>query len=146
MTTVLDTIARSHTVPPSLLAEAIVTELASLLERFVSTGEPGAVDLRGLPMTDADTMRLEELLGRGEVRAEIDVAGRSEVWETAYAGVWWVRHRGADDRIAAEEIIVDRIPAILATHEDDARQASGRLRAAVAGNDARDGQEESAND
>lgn len=109
------------------LAEAVLSEIATLLARFAETGQASAVDLRGLPMTDADRSRLEQLLGRGEVRAEIIVAGRSEVWETSYAGVWWVRHRGADDRIAAEEIVVTRVPAILATHEDDAKAAAARL-------------------
>lgn len=109
------------------LAEAVLSEIATLLARFAETGQASAVDLRGLPMTDADRSRLEQLLGHGEVRAEIIVAGRSEVWETSYAGVWWVRHRGADDRIAAEEIVVTRVPAILATHEDDAKASAARL-------------------
>lgn len=114
------------------LAEAVLTEVAELLERFVATGETGAIDLRGLPMTDADTQRLEELLGRGEVHAQLEVVGHSEVRETAYSGVWWVRHRGTDARVAAEEIVVTRVPAILMTHEDDARAAAERLREAIA--------------
>ena len=109
------------------LAEAVLCEIAALLARFAGTGEAGAIDLRGLPMTEADRARLESRLGHGEVRAEVVVAGRSEVWETSYAGVWWVRHRGADDRVAAEEIVVTRVPDILATHEDDVRAASMRL-------------------
>lgn len=114
------------------LAEAVLSEIATLLARFAATGETAAVDLRGLPMTDMDRSRLEQLLGHGEVRAEIMVAGRSEIWETGYAGVWWVRHRGSDDRIAAEEIVITAVPAILATHEDDARAASARLAAELA--------------
>lgn len=130
---------------PSPLADAIVIEIAALLERFVDTGQAGAIDLRGLPMTEADTARLEALLGRGEVQAELSVVGTSEIWETAYSGVWWARHRGTDARVVAEEIVVARVPMILMTHEDDARAALRRLEAAIAGAGADGIEEERAN-
>jgi hydrogenase-1 operon protein HyaF len=114
------------------IADAIMSEIATLLDQFAETGEGIAVDLRGLPMTDADRALLEHRLGRGEVSAAIDVAGISEVWETAYSGVWWVRHRGSDNRIVSEEIVVTRVPAILMSHEDDVRDAARRLREDIA--------------
>lgn len=110
------------------IADAILNEIADLLERFAADGEPVAVDLRGLPMTDADRAVLERRLGVGEVRAAVDVAGVSEVWETSYAGVWWVRHRGSDGRIASEEIAIARVPEILMSQKDDVRDAALRLR------------------
>ena len=110
------------------MALSVLAEVGRLLESLASTGEPGAIDLRSLPLTDADRLQLEELLGRGEVRAELDLAGRSEVWETTYPGAWWVRHRGAGDRIAAEEIAVCPVPEILLAHPDDIRAAARRIR------------------
>jgi hydrogenase-1 operon protein HyaF len=110
------------------LTEALVFEIADLLQAFASTGKDAAIDLRGLPMTDADREALAERLGRGEVHATVHVAGRSEVWETAYSGVWWVRHLGAEGQIAAEEIAVTLIPQFLVSHPDDVHAAAHKLR------------------
>ncbi len=109
------------------MSDAILREIAQLLASFLETGESGAIDLRGMPLTDFDRIELEARLGQGEVSAIITVAGTSEIWETAISGVWWVRHRGEGDRIASEEIVVTRIPKILATHVDDARDGLARL-------------------
>lgn len=109
------------------LAEAIVCEIADLLRVFAESGQEAAIDLRGLPMTDSDRDALAARLGRGEVYASVDVAGRSEVWETAYSGVWWVRHLGAEGQIAAEEIAVALVPQFLVSHRDDVEAAAQRL-------------------
>ena len=81
------------------LAQSVLREIAELLSVLVAEGETGAIDLHGLPMTPADRSELEESLGRGDVEAILNVAGTSEVWETRYSGVWWVRHFGADDKM-----------------------------------------------
>jgi hydrogenase-1 operon protein HyaF len=110
------------------MALSVLTEIESMLTALTESGELGSIDLRSLPLTDADREQLEQTLGRGEVRAELDIAGASEVWETSYPGVWWIRHRGAGDKIASEEISVCRIPEILITHPVDIEAASRRLR------------------
>lgn len=113
------------------MALSVLTEVVRLLEALNTSGEESSIDLRSLPLSDADREQLDELLGRGEVRAELDVAGASEVWETSYPGVWWIRHRGAGDKIASEEITVCRIPEILKTHPVDIEASAGRLRQAL---------------
>jgi hydrogenase-1 operon protein HyaF len=110
------------------MAWSVLAEVGRLLEGLAQTGDPGYIDLRSLPLTDADRGELETLLGRGEVRADLSLAGASEVWETAYAGAWWIRHRGAGDRIASEEIAVCEVPEILKTHPADIQAAARRLR------------------
>jgi len=109
------------------MAWSVLAEVSRLLEILAASGQPGSVDLRSLPLTDADRAELETLLGQGEVRAELDLAGRSEVWETAYPGAWWVRHHGADERMAAEEIAVCTVPEILKSHPADIEVAARRL-------------------
>ena len=124
------------------MAWSILTEIRQLLDALNEKGTVGSIDLRSLPMTDADREQLENLLGRGEVHAELDLApgenipvpesirdlaGTSEVWETAFAGVWWIRHKGAADKIACEEIAVTAIPEILITHPVDIEAAAARL-------------------
>ena len=110
------------------MALSVLAEIGRMLENLAASGEPGFIDLRSLPLSDADRAQLEALLGRGEVQLELELAGVSEVWETAYSGVWWIRHRGAGGKIATEEISVCRIPEILISHPVDIEAAAGRLR------------------
>ena len=110
------------------MALSVLAEVSRMLEALSETGQAGAIDLRSLPLSDVDRTQLEEVLGRGEVQVALDIAGESEVWETTYPGVWWIRHRGADNKIATEEISVCAIPEILITHPVDIKAAAGRLR------------------
>lgn len=114
------------------LAEAVLCEIASALQRLAVSGEPTVVDLRSLPLAPADLERLAERLGEGEVRCTLDVAGRSEVRETGFSGVWWIRHFGGDGGVAIEEIEITRIPDILTSHPDDVACAARRLAAIAA--------------
>jgi len=119
--------------PRTGMARSLLREIAERLATLAATGEASAIDLRGLPMTAGDREELEEALGRGDVSATIDLAGRSEVWETGYAGVWWLRHFGAGDSVAAEFIEITRVPEILAAHPDDVAASSARVAAELAG-------------
>lgn len=115
------------------MARSLLAEVARMLEALAADGTTSAVDLRSLPMTEADRQQLEETLGRGEVVAELDLAGRSTVWETRYPGVWWIRHRGAGDKVSSEEIAVCRVPDILLSHPADVAVAARRLKEELRG-------------
>jgi hydrogenase-1 operon protein HyaF len=119
--------------PRTGMARSLLREIAERLATLAGTGEASAIDLRGLPMTAGDREELEQALGRGDVSATIDLAGRSEIWETGYAGVWWLRHFGAGDSVAAEFIEITRVPDILAAHPDDVAASSARVAAELAG-------------
>jgi hydrogenase-1 operon protein HyaF len=110
------------------MAWSVLTEIHQHLKALAETGETASIALRGLPLTDTDRQQLEDILGKGEVRAELDLAGATEVWETTYAGVWWIRHKGAGDRIACEEIAITAVPEILKTHPVDIKAAARRIR------------------
>lgn len=120
--------------PPGspVLARAVLVEIATALARLAETGEETLIDLRSLPLSPDDLAHLDEILGPGEVTCALDVAGRSEVRETGHSGVWWIRHFGADDQVAVEEITVARVPEILMSHPDDIARAARRLAQAVA--------------
>ncbi len=127
------TSACAVSLPPELaaggktgMAEPVLREIHALLASFSATGQTAAIDLAGMPLTRADREALETFLGRGEVSATLDVAGRSEIWETAYSGVWWVRHWGGD-AVASELIEITAIPEILKTDRTDAAGAAKRL-------------------
>jgi hydrogenase-1 operon protein HyaF len=110
------------------LAQAVLPEIAHLLSRLANSGESAQIDLKSLPMNDADRSALSQRLGRGEVFANLDVAGTTEVWETSYSGVWWIRHLGADGSIASEQISISRVPDILLAQSTDIHSAAERLK------------------
>ena len=106
------------------LARAVLAEIAAALARLAATGEDTSVDLKSLPLSPADLVELDEILGEGEVACTLEVAGRSEVRETGFSGVWRIRHFAGDDAVAVDEIAVTRIPDILLSHPDDDRTES----------------------
>jgi HupH hydrogenase expression protein, C-terminal conserved region len=113
---------------PSGNATAILHEIADLLGRLVSDGSSGMIDLHAMPLTSGDRSQLEEVLAAGEVKVTIDAAGPTEICETVYPGVWWVRHRNEGGESVAELIEVTTCPEILASHTDDVRKGWAALR------------------
>lgn len=114
------------------LARAVEREILEHLEQLATDGTEAAIDLRGLPMSTADREELETRLGRGEVRATLRAMGESEVWETRFNGVWWVRHRGTDGRVVSEQVEITPVPEILKADPADSAMAAARLREQLA--------------
>ncbi len=117
----------------SALAASILREIADRLSALANGGESAAIDLRSLPLTAADRGELERSLGRGEVAARLDVAGTSEIWETGYGGVWWIRHFGAGEHLAAERIEITPVPQILVTDPADIAASAARAITSMSG-------------
>ena len=109
------------------MADAVLREIAALLVRFAENGEPGAVDIKSLPLTPADLAELDERLGKGEAVVKLSTSGGSDIWETAYAGVWRVRDFDSAGRIVAEKIEITRVPEIVMAHAADIRAAATRM-------------------
>lgn len=108
-------------------AQALLREIAALLQRMLATGEGGAIDLASLPFSTADRAWLEERLGRGEVEIRLMAAGLSTFNETAYPGVWWVSHYNEAGVRVSELIEVARIPELVLAHPDDVKSGLERL-------------------
>ncbi len=109
------------------MVDAVLNEITGMLHRFAETSEPGAIDIKSLPLAPGDLAGLDERLGKGEVEIRLSTAGGSEVWETSYAGVWRVRDFDATGRIAAERIEITRVPEIVMAHAADIRAAATRM-------------------
>jgi len=109
------------------MVAAVVQEIIQLLDHYLGSGECGAIDIRSLPLSPDGHRQLQQTLGRGEIRASAELGGDSEVYETAYAGVWWITHRNQDGSIIAEQLEVTAIPAILCSHHEDIQQGRKRL-------------------
>jgi hydrogenase-1 operon protein HyaF len=110
----------------------LLHEIAALAQALADKGEEGCIDLRSLPLAPGDYEHLRSLLGEGEARATVDVAGETIVRETAYAGVWWVTYYGADEEVVADRIEITLVPAILKSHPADIGAAAERLRRYIA--------------
>lgn len=98
---------------PGASARAVLAEVEESASRFAATGSEASIDLRCLKAMPQEREMLAALLGRGEVSAEIDVGGRSEIYETSVPCVWWVRHRNAENEIVGELIEIAEIPVLL---------------------------------
>lgn len=92
---------------------AVIDDIERLLDDYQTFGHPGAIDLRWLPLFPGDLDRLKEILGTGEVNAEIAALGTSTAQETAVQCVWWITHRGTDDAVIGHWIEITDVPSLL---------------------------------
>lgn len=111
----------------------LLHEIAALLETLARDGKGGSIDLGSMPMLPGDRAILEEVLGRGEVSAEIDALGPSRIRESAVRGVWWVTHCNAEGETVADLIEVAHVPTILVTPEEDLHDGLLSLREKLVG-------------
>lgn len=109
-------------------AAALLHEIATLLDSLARTGEGGSVQLNGLPLLPGDYEALQEALGDGELSAELQALGPTQIRETALHGVWWVTHRNGAQEVVAESIEVTRCPVILQTPAEDVSESAQHLR------------------
>jgi len=107
--------------------QPLLHEIRHALRRLAGGEEGTTIDLRALPLAPGEEARIEETLGQGEVRAELQALGPTVVQETAYPGVWLVTHRNTEDRIVARFIEVTRIPRILAAQNEDIEKGLEKL-------------------
>jgi len=124
--TALDAIAvkierASGNVPP--LLHEIRHALALLLEH----GESTCIDLKSMPLAPGEEDRIVAALGSGEVRAEVDALGFSEIAETAFPGVWVVSHCDERGAIQARFIEVTQVPDVLRSQHSDIADGLARL-------------------
>lgn len=110
---------------------ALLSEIETRLEILSTRREPGWIDLRSLPFSTQEREQLKALLGQGEVVAQIEALGPSEVVETGYAGVWWITHRNADGVVVAELIEVALVPDLLASQMQDIQASLSRLQSTI---------------
>jgi hydrogenase-1 operon protein HyaF len=110
---------------------AILSELATLLERLANGETVSVVDLRSLPMSPQDRTELQRALGEGEVQATVNAEGLSKIRETGVSGLWWVEHFDRHGELVAEMIEVTLVPQILASASDEIAAGARALRARI---------------
>lgn len=107
----------------------VLVELEQAVCRLVETGEDGVIDLGAMPFSEQDESDLRELLGSGEVRAELTAFGPTHVEETRFPGVWLVEHLDADERRLTLHLHITRFPEILAAPAEDVVDGLDALKA-----------------
>jgi hydrogenase-1 operon protein HyaF len=105
----------------------LLHEVRHALDNLITSGETAIIDLRSIPLAPGEEDRILNLLGRGEVVAQLAVLGSSEIIETTYAGVWVVTHRNDDSEIVGRFIEVTTMPDILRSQTDDILEAYNHL-------------------
>jgi len=105
------------------LLHQIKHALQNLLENNVSE----IIDLRSIPLAPGEEDRLLEILGEGEVSAQLNALGLSDVTETQYTGVWLVTHHNDENEIISRHIEITYIPEILLSQKEDISLAYDRL-------------------
>lgn len=114
------------------MSVALLAEIARKLEQLAAGETPEAIDLRSLPISPLDMTDLKAQLGIGEVRATVDLNGRTTVDETRYPGVWLITHLAPDDTIIAQIIEITRVPELLMAHEADIARSAVTLARSLA--------------
>jgi hydrogenase-1 operon protein HyaF len=109
------------------LVDALLMEVAGLLQSLLAHHRAGAIDLLGLPLTPACLADLERRLGHGEICATLNVSGASTIRETSFPGVWWTRHEDESGRLVALLIEVAETPDILRAGRADMQRGLRRL-------------------
>lgn len=115
--------------------QALGYEILAALERLHESGESSAIDLKSLPMAPGEFEEISNMLGCGEIDLTLDVDGPTRIRETAFPGVWWIRHESDQGRVLAEYIEINRFPDFLAAQPehiaDSVRQLKERFKGAA---------------
>jgi len=107
--------------------EPLLHEIRHALKRLANGDEGAVIDLQRLPLAPGEEERIEAALGKGEVRAEVNALGLTQVLETSYPGVWLITHRNAEDSIVARFIEVTDMPELLKSQRADIEHGIQKL-------------------
>jgi hydrogenase-1 operon protein HyaF len=105
----------------------LLHEVKHALDSLIETGKASIIDLRSIPLAPGEEDKILQILGQGEVQAQLYALGKSEVIETQYAGVWIVTHYNDDKDIISRFIEVTTMPEILCSQTEDVMAAYSRL-------------------
>jgi len=105
----------------------LLHEVRHALKRLANGEDGTVIDLQSIPLAPGEEESIEALLGKGEVRAELDALGPSVVQETSYPGVWLVTHRNTEQVVVGRFIEVTHMPELLKSQQADIEHAISRL-------------------
>ena len=107
--------------------EPLLHEILHAIDKLLDGQEPTIIDLSTLPFGPGEIEELESCLGTGELSANLDALGASQIRETAYPGVWWLEHRNPGGELVGRYIEITHTPDILASQDADIAAGRSRL-------------------
>jgi hydrogenase-1 operon protein HyaF len=105
----------------------LLHQIRHCLRQLHDSGVTAQLDLKSIPLAPGELDKILAFLGDGEVRAEFESLGRSELRESAYPGVWIVTHFDELAEVKALFIEVTYVPQILQSQPEDVLDAVTRL-------------------
>ena len=105
----------------------ILHEIRHALTKLLTDDQATTIDLRAIPMAPGEEVKIEAMLGEGEVSVKFNALGRSTFIETTIAGVWLVTHYNIEDEILGKFIEVTRFPSLVASQVEDIESGLERL-------------------
>ncbi|MFC1589320.1 hydrogenase expression/formation C-terminal domain-containing protein [Pseudomonadota bacterium] len=97
----------------------LLHEVKHALDNLIKNGQTAIIDLRSIPLAPGEEEKILNTLGRGEITAQLNALGPSEIIETRYAGVWLVTHFNDENDIISRFIEVTTMPDILRSQTED---------------------------
>jgi len=105
----------------------LLHEIRHALNKLLNQQEETAIDLRNFPLSQQDKQTLFQVLGKGEIQAELTALGRSLIWETQLPGLWVVEHYNTDEILLSQSLEITGIPSILIAPPEDIQQGLEQL-------------------
>lgn len=105
----------------------LLHEVKHALNNLINKGETAIIDLRSIPLAPGEEDKILDVLGSGEVVAQLNVLGSSFITETQYTGVWLVTHFNDENHIIGRFIEITKMPDILCSQIEDVTEAYNRL-------------------
>ena len=105
----------------------LLHEVKHALQNLLENGETAIIDLRSIPLAPGEEDKILVALGEGEVKAQLNALGPSEIIETQYAGVWLVTHFNDEKDIIGRFIEVTFMPDIVKSQAEDINLAYSEL-------------------
>jgi len=105
----------------------LLHQIKHALANLIDNNASEIIDLRSIPLAPGEEEKILEILGQGEISAELNALGPSEILETEYTGVWLITHFNDDNEIISRHIEITYMPEILLSPKEDVSSAFDRL-------------------
>lgn len=111
--------------------DSILSEIHYSLEQLIQDKTTHIINLRAMPLSPAEEQQLEQYLGCGEVKVELNALGKSTFYETNYSGVWLVTHYNPEAEVTGKQIEITYMPAMLLSPQEDVKSSLERFKTAL---------------
>jgi hydrogenase-1 operon protein HyaF len=109
-------------------AMPILTELQEHQAGYASGQAAHVINLTLLPLSEADTTYLDQILGTGPVEILSRGYGDCQMISTAVPGIWWVRYRNSMGKLILNTLEVVDVPAVARAAQEDIDDSALRLK------------------